>query len=130
MEEDALQRFEALQWRVRQAVAAARDARDERSAVIQVERLTAELEATARELDGLRAAMRTRASIEQAKGIVMGLHSCGEQEAFLELVRISQTTQTKLRDVAAGLVAQVSTTSGEVPRIELTGQPSDISRAS
>lgn len=124
MDGDALQRFEA-QGRVRHAVPADSDGRDVRSAVMQVERLTAELESTTRELDGLRAAMRTRAPIEQAKGILMALHTCGEQEAFLELVRISQTTQTKLRDVAARLVAQVSAASDELPQvIDLTGRPS------
>ena len=113
MDDDAFRRFEALQIRARQAVAAAAREAPDRGVLAQlVKHLAAEFDATARELAGLRAAMRTRASIEQAKGIVMCLHSCDEQEAFAELVRISQTSQTKLHDVAARLVAQVSQPTG------------------
>jgi hypothetical protein len=58
-----------------------------------------------RELEGLRVAMRSRALIEQAKGIVMGAMNCDEQTAFQVLVRQSQHENRKLRDVAAELVA-------------------------
>ena len=113
MGDDAFRRFGDLQTRARQAVAAATREAPDRGVLAQwVEDLAAEFDAAARELEGVRAAMRTRASIEQAKGIVMCLHSCDEQAAFAELVRISQTTQTKLHVVAARLVAQVSQPTG------------------
>ena len=113
MDDDAFRRFEALQARARQAVAAvARETPDRGVLAQRVKHLAAEFDAAANELAGLRAAMRTRAAIEQAKGIVMCLHTCDEHAAFAELVRISQSTQTKLHDVAAHLVAQVSQPTG------------------
>lgn len=50
-------------------------------------------------------AMRGRAVIEQAKGIVMGQRRCSPDEAFALLSKISQDTNRKVRDVAAALVA-------------------------
>jgi GAF domain-containing protein len=63
----------------------------------------------------LREAMRSRAVIEQAKGIVMGHRRCTAEEAFDVLVRQSQQVNRKLRDVAAGIVEQATRTpaSGE-----------------
>ena len=55
----------------------------------------------------MQAAMRSRAVIEQAKGIVMGARRCGPDEAFTILIRLSQDTNRKLRDVAASLVDNV-----------------------
>jgi hypothetical protein len=52
------------------------------------------------EVDQLRAAMASRASIEQAKGILMLLTSCSEQVAFDLLAHISSHTHRKVRDVA------------------------------
>jgi GAF domain-containing protein len=52
----------------------------------------------------MRAAMESRAVIEQAKGIIMGEHRCTPDEAFAMLTRVSQDTNRKLRDVAAALV--------------------------
>jgi GAF domain-containing protein len=52
-------------------------------------------------------AMRTRAVIEQAKGIVMAQQRCTPEEAFDILVRLSQSTHRKLRDVAASVVEQI-----------------------
>lgn len=51
-------------------------------------------------------AMRGRAVIEQAKGIIMGERRCSPEEAFALLSKISQDTNRKVRDVAAALVAQ------------------------
>jgi AmiR/NasT family two-component response regulator len=48
--------------------------------------------------------MMSRASIEQAKGILMERHKIKEDEAFTVLTHASQRTNTKLRDVAAELV--------------------------
>jgi AmiR/NasT family two-component response regulator len=53
--------------------------------------------------------MQSRAVIEQAKGILIGQRRCTPQEAFDILVRLSQDTNRKLRDVAEALVAQAMT---------------------
>ena len=53
-------------------------------------------------------AMQSRAVIEQAKGIIMVQRRCDADEAFSILVRLSQETNTKLRNVCAVLV-QMST---------------------
>lgn len=66
---------------------------------IEAERVRA-LEA---EVDQLKAAMASRATIEQAKGILMLLTSCGEQVAFDLLAHISSHTHRKVRDVAQSI---------------------------
>jgi GAF domain-containing protein len=55
-------------------------------------------------VEQLQVAMRTRAVIEQAKGIVMGERRCTAEEAFNTLVRMSQDSNRKLRDVAQAVV--------------------------
>jgi hypothetical protein len=52
------------------------------------------------EVQQLKSAMASRATIEQAKGILMLLTSCGEQVAFDLLAHISSHTHRKVRDVA------------------------------
>ena len=49
-------------------------------------------------------AMRSRAVIEQAKGILMGSRHCDADEAFRILVGLSQHSHRKLRDVAQAIV--------------------------
>src|SRR5690242_8449648 len=49
-------------------------------------------------------AMRSRAVIEQAKGILMADERINEDDAFQRLAKLSQTTNLKLRDVARRLV--------------------------
>ena len=49
-------------------------------------------------------AMRTRAVIEQAKGILMAEERISAEQAFQRLVELSQHTNVKLRDVARHLV--------------------------
>lgn len=62
----------------------------------------------ARELsEGLQRAMRTRASIERAIGILMANGGCSPQDAFQLLVRVSQRENRKLRDIAAEMVERV-----------------------
>ena len=56
----------------------------------------------------LQQAMQSRAMIEQAKGILMGQRHCKADEAFDLLVKMSQDTNRKLRDVAEALVEQVT----------------------
>jgi GAF domain-containing protein len=59
----------------------------------------------ARELSsGLSEAMRNRAVIEQAKGMLMAAQACDEEAAFELLVRASQRENVKLRDVARRIV--------------------------
>lgn len=52
----------------------------------------------------LRVAMESRATIEQAKGIIMATAGCGPEEAFELMVRQSQHENRKLRDLARELV--------------------------
>ena len=53
-------------------------------------------------------AMASRAVIEQAKGILMRDRSCSADEAFAVLVRLSQESHLKVRDVAQRIVDDVS----------------------
>ncbi|QCQ89930.1 GAF and ANTAR domain-containing protein [Rhodococcus sp. SGAir0479] len=62
--------------------------------------------------DALQRALETRAPIEQAKGMLMALHRIDAQQAFEVLRKQSQTTNTRLRDVAADLVEKLSATDG------------------
>ncbi len=52
----------------------------------------------------LQEAMRPRAVIDQAKGVLMGTRRCSADEAFAILVELSQESNTKLREVAAQLI--------------------------
>ncbi|PWR05552.1 histidine kinase [Micromonospora acroterricola] len=54
----------------------------------------------------MREAMRSRAVIEQAKGIIMGERRCSPEEAFALMSKISQDSNRKVRDVAEALVAR------------------------
>lgn len=54
----------------------------------------------------MQSAMHSRAVIEQAKGILMGQRRCSADQAFELLVRLSQESHRKLRDIAETLVAQ------------------------
>jgi len=55
--------------------------------------------------ENLEQALRSRATIEQAKGIIMAAGGRTPEEAFHILTRASQRENRKLRDVAADLVA-------------------------
>ncbi|MEE1787078.1 SpoIIE family protein phosphatase [Streptomyces sp. SP17BM10] len=68
------------------------------------------------EAEGLRRAMRTRGVIEQAKGMLTERLGCTPDEAFGHLVRLSQDTNRRVADIAAGLVglaAPVTDPSGD-----------------
>ncbi|MCF2527280.1 SpoIIE family protein phosphatase [Yinghuangia sp. KLBMP8922] len=65
------------------------------------------------EVTGLRQAMRSRAVIEQAKGVLMARRGCSADEAFAELAQLSQDTNTKLVDVAADLLGVVAPPAGD-----------------
>ena len=54
--------------------------------------------------ENLEQAMKSRSTIEQAKGIVMGAMGCGPDEAMQILIRQSQEQNIKLRQIAEELV--------------------------
>ena len=58
--------------------------------------------------EDMRAAMASRAVIEQAKGVIMAQNRCDADTAFAILSRASQARNLKLRDVARGLVDGVT----------------------
>jgi GAF domain-containing protein len=65
----------------------------------------------------MRQAMRTRAVIDQAKGIIMAQNHCTADEAFAILSRASQRSNRKLRDIAQSIVQSVvAPASSRVPR--------------
>jgi GAF domain-containing protein len=56
----------------------------------------------------LEQALASRAVIDQAKGVLMAVHTCTADEAFKMLVEKSQRGNVKLRDVAQNLLDSVS----------------------
>lgn len=86
----------------------ARDAGDARIYATQAGFLLANAQAfwDARSLsENLRAAMASRAEIEQAKGIIIAATGCTADEAFEKLRIQSQHENVKLRDIAIRIVA-------------------------
>ena len=71
------------------------------AAVVHGAQVKTDLEAVATQL---RAALRSRAVIDQAKGVLMAVHSCTADEAFSMLVEQSQRENVKLRDIAKNLL--------------------------
>ncbi|MGA9871339.1 MAG: GAF and ANTAR domain-containing protein [Rhodococcus sp. (in: high G+C Gram-positive bacteria)] len=67
------------------------------------------------EFDGLTVAMKSRAGIEQAKGIIMAIRGVNADQAFAILSEQSQQRNVKLSDLAASLVASMPSTSGHSP---------------
>jgi GAF domain-containing protein len=72
--------------------------------VAAAERYLESLELTAH----LQDALTSRAVIDQAKGIIMGQRHCSADDAFAQLVAVSQHNNIKLRDVASSLVESVT----------------------
>lgn len=60
------------------------------------------------ELDGLVTAMRTRADIEQAKGIIMAVRGISADAAFDVLSRQSQNENVKVSVLAASMISSVT----------------------
>jgi len=56
------------------------------------------------QLDGLHRALQSRASIEQAKGVLIAFTGCTEAQAFDLLVRLSQNRNVRLRVLAEVLL--------------------------
>lgn len=71
----------------------------------------------------LKEAMHSRATIEQAKGLLMGRHHCDAEEAFRLLAQISSRTNVKLRVVAAELLAEAVRESGQPEHARLPDPP-------
>ena len=59
-------------------------------------------------VESMRSAMVSRATIEQAKGIIMSREQVDEDTAFAMLSTVSQNSNRKLRDVAQELIAKVT----------------------
>ncbi|MPZ01008.1 MAG: ANTAR domain-containing protein [Actinophytocola sp.] len=59
-------------------------------------------------IDQLDEALLSRAEIEQAKGVIMALNKISADAAFDRLVRMSQDSNTKLRDLSRQLLASLS----------------------
>jgi AmiR/NasT family two-component response regulator len=62
----------------------------------------------------LQKAMESRATIEQAKGILMAMHGCTADEAFHRLADLSSRTNVKVRVLAERIVADAAPASGEM----------------
>ncbi|MEV6716251.1 GAF and ANTAR domain-containing protein [Lentzea sp. NPDC051208] len=59
-------------------------------------------------ISSLERALVSRAVIDQAKGVLMAVHSCTAGEAFTMLVQRSQHENIKLRDIAQNLLDSVT----------------------
>lgn len=59
-------------------------------------------------VDDMRAALSSRAVIDQAKGVVMADQRCTAEEAFEHLVGLSNHTHRKVRDVAQAIIDQTA----------------------
>jgi hypothetical protein len=90
----------------RRAAAARRAATDDRERAATDRDIAAHrAEDLQQEIDGLREALRTRLQIGQAEGLLIARYGLEPDAAFRLLIRLSQETDLKLRDVAARLVA-------------------------
>ena len=85
--------------------------------------VSAVLDALRAENEELRAALESRATIEQAKGIVMATMHCTPDEAFDLLRQQSQHENRKLRDIARDLVIGTSRTPISTERRHGDGVP-------
>jgi AmiR/NasT family two-component response regulator len=97
----SLEELRARREAARQAGAAARSREAARNSIEMANAKLVEIQA---ELDGLRIAMRNRAMIEQAKGMLMVRLQIDESKAFDYLRSLSNQTNRKLADVAADVV--------------------------
>ena len=75
----------------------------------------------ARQEEDLNAALATRKVIGQALGILMERYQLDEDRAFRFLVRVSQASNVKLRDIAQELVDQRNSETGGATAGELAG---------
>ena len=73
-----------------------------------------DLEAMAEEIDQLREALTSRATIDQAKGILMAQRGCSADEAFQALRKMSNDANVRLADVAGAVIYRVQ--GGGIPQ--------------
>lgn len=73
-----------------------------------------------RRFDQLHTALETRTVIGQATGLIMERYGLDQTQAFAFLARMSQTGNIKLRDLAQGMVAEVS------DKANAAQQPEDV----
>lgn len=66
-----------------------------------------EYDSLEREIGHLRTALESRATIDQAKGILMSQRHCTADEAFETLVRLSNDSNVRVAEVARAIVYQV-----------------------
>ncbi|WP_431932246.1 ANTAR domain-containing protein [Micromonospora sp. RP3T] len=79
-----------------------------RAAAAPAPPLVATVQRLQRELDALRRERRAHAVVEQATGLLIARQGCSPEEAFAQLRRISQHSNIRLVDVAAGLLGAVA----------------------
>ena len=88
-----------------EALATLQGLRDSRPELApQLDPVLATVEALQMEVSGLRYALTGRATIDEAKGILMAGRGCNEETAFEILKRLSQDTNVTVRDVARAIV--------------------------
>jgi len=63
-----------------------------------------DLDAMAEEIDQLREALTSRATIDQAKGVLMAQRGCSAEEAFRMLRKMSNDANVRLADVAGAVI--------------------------
>ncbi|PSK95415.1 GAF domain-containing protein [Murinocardiopsis flavida] len=97
---------------LRDLAAIVMDNLDQRLAAMRTVRLERELRESKEA--NLHAALNSRATIDQAIGIIMARRRCSADDAFAVLSRTSQNRNTKLRDIAAEILTQ-TTTPGPTP---------------
>ena len=64
----------------------------------------------------LRAALASRAIIDQAMGVIMAQNRCSPQDAFEILRNASQHRNVKLREVAAAVIEGITGSASTAPR--------------
>jgi AmiR/NasT family two-component response regulator len=74
-----------------------------------------EILALEKEVDGLKTALGTRTLIGKAIGIIIEREGVNETEAFERLKTLSQHSNVKLRDIAAGVAREAQPAGAEEP---------------
>ena len=74
-----------------------------------------EILALEQEVDGLKTALGTRTLIGKAIGIIVEREGVNETEAFERLKTLSQHSNVKLRDIAAGMAREAQPAGREEP---------------
>ena len=92
------------EWRARLVAGPTQPATAE--ALDCVDRAIATLTSLQAETQGLRTALTSRATIDQAKGMIMADRRCDADTAFQVLVKMSRDTNVPLKDVARAMVYQ------------------------